>query len=209
LYRHVFSVSLLVFFVLSSLGFKNDLWTRKFSVTDTKRVGSPRVILVDTFLQREGPEPLLSNTFGPSLASGFENSEEIGTLHRMELVVDGASLNCSFGTSPSNLSVLPLSPATAGGKPVATIMDNKPFLNVKPFGQCSSVANPMVIAATAAALGVLTPQPCIPATVAPWVPGNQKVNLRQIPALDKSCTLNCMWAGVIQISDPKQTDLTA
>ncbi len=127
----------------------------------------------------------------------------------MELVVDGAQLSCSFGTSPSNLTVLPTSPATGGGKAVASIMDNKPFLNVKPFGQCSSVANPMVIAATAAALGVLTPQPCIPNTVAPWIPGNPKVTLAQIPAVDKSCTLMCLWAGVIQVSDPKQTDFTA
>ncbi|MDR1268431.1 MAG: DUF4280 domain-containing protein, partial [Planctomycetaceae bacterium] len=57
----------------------------------------------------------------------------------------------------------------------ATILDNKPIVNLATFGVCSSLANPMVAVATAAALGVLTPMPCIPATVAPWAPGSPTV----------------------------------
>jgi len=47
-------------------------------------------------------------------------------------------------------------------QPVATIMDFKPFANIPGFGACMSPMNPHVIAATAAAMGVFTPQPCIP-----------------------------------------------
>ena len=73
-------------------------------------------------------------------------------------------LQCSFGAAPSALSVLPANCVTTG-TPAATIMDNKPFVNILPFGMCISPANPEVIAETAAALGVLTPAPCIPAIV--------------------------------------------
>ena len=40
---------------------------------------------------------------------------------------------------------------------------------------CNSPSNPMVAAATTAALGVLTPMPCIPMTIAPWMPGSSTV----------------------------------
>ena len=62
----------------------------------------------------------------------------------------------------------------------------------------------MVAAATAAAMGALTPMPCIPNTTAPWVPGAPTVMLGGMPALDKSSMLMCMWAGVIQINVPGQ-----
>ena len=60
-------------------------------------------------------------------------------------------------------------------------MDNKPFVNILPFGMCMSLANPMVAAATAAALGALTPMPCIPVTPAPWVPGSPTVLVGGMP----------------------------
>jgi hypothetical protein len=79
-----------------------------------------------------------------------------------------------------------------------------PMLNIMPFGMCNSIANPMVAAATAAALGVLTPMPCIPATAAPWVPGSPTVLIANMPALNNSSKLMCMWAGVISINVPGQ-----
>jgi len=88
--------------------------------------------------------------------------------------------------------------------PAANIMDNIPMVNILPFGMCMSPANPMVAAATAAALGVLTPMPCIPMTEAPWVPGAPTVLLGNMPALDNTCQLMCTWGGVIMISDPGQ-----
>jgi hypothetical protein len=89
-------------------------------------------------------------------------------------------------------------------QPAATIMDHQPMVNIAPFGMCTSLANPMVAAATSAALGVLTPQPCLPMTMTPWVPGATTVLLGNQPALDNTCTLNCLWAGVIQVTAPGQ-----
>ena len=76
---------------------------------------------------------------------------------------------CSFGLAPSTLSVVAPRPVVEG-RPVATITDVAPGANIAPFGMCQSLANPMVAAATAAALGVLTPMPCVPVVPAPWIP---------------------------------------
>ena len=115
----------------------------------------------------------------------------------------GAMLQCSFGAAPSSLVVLPAN-RTLTGTPDANIMDNKPLVNIMPFGMCMSPANPTVAAATAAALGVLTPMPCIPATPAPWVTGAiaPPVMLGNQPALDNVSTLNCIWGGVITFTTP-------
>ena len=119
-------------------------------------------------------------------------------------VVNTAQLMCSMGMAPSPLVVLPLNRVLSGNQPAANIMDHIPLLNIQPFGMCRSPANPMVAAATAAALGVLTPMPCIPATPAPWVPGAPTVLLANMPSLDNPCKLNCMWAGVISVMSPGQ-----
>jgi hypothetical protein len=117
----------------------------------------------------------------------------------------GATLQCSFGAAPGTLMVLPANRVLAGGPPAANIMDNKPLVNILPFGMCSSPSNPAVAAATAAALGVLTPMPCVPATVAPWAPGAPTVQIGNMPALDNQCKLMCMWGGVIQVVNPGST----
>lgn len=117
----------------------------------------------------------------------------------------GAMLQCSFGAAPSTLVVLPQNHTMTGGPPGANIMDNKPIVNVPPFGMCSSMANPTVAAATAAALGVLTPMPCVPVLPAPWVPGSPTALIGNMPALNNTSKLMCAWAGVIQIVNPGQT----
>lgn len=116
----------------------------------------------------------------------------------------GATLQCSFGAAPSTLVVLPANRVLTQ-TPEANIMDNKPMVNILPFGMCSSPSNPAVIAATAAALGVLTPMPCVPVIPAPWMPGAPTVLIANMPALDNTCKLMCAWAGVIQITNPGQT----
>ena len=118
-------------------------------------------------------------------------------------VCTGANLQCSFGAAPSALAVLPVNRVMTGA-PAANIMDHIPLVNVMPFGMCNSPANPMVAAATAAALGVLTPMPCIPMTTAPWMPGAATVMLGGMPALNNSSKLMCQWGGVIQALVPGQ-----
>jgi len=119
-------------------------------------------------------------------------------------VVNTAQLSCSMGMAPSMLVVLRLNRVFSGNQPAANIMDHKPMLNILPFGMCRSIANPAVAAATAAAMGTLTPMPCIPATPAPWMPGAVTVLLGNQPSLDNTCKLNCLWAGVISVTSPGQ-----
>jgi Domain of unknown function (DUF4280) len=113
----------------------------------------------------------------------------------------GAMMQCSFGMAPSSLVVLPTNRVMTNQVPDANIMDHIPMTNIMPFGMCTSPANPVVAAATAAALGVLTPMPCIPATPAPWVAGAPTVLLGNFPSLDNVSQLMCMWAGVITFTN--------
>ena len=120
-------------------------------------------------------------------------------------VCGGAMLTCSFGMTPSVLNVLPV--ARVSNTPLATIMDNVPLVNVMPFGLCRSPANPAVAAATAAAMGVLTPMPCIPVIPGPWIPGSPTVLIGGKPALNNTCKLMCAYGGVIQITNPATTNI--
>jgi len=117
-------------------------------------------------------------------------------------VTTGAVMMCSFGLAPSTLNVLPINKTNATA-PAANIADCKPMVNIPPFGMCTSIANPTVAAATSAAMGVLTPMPCIPVTV-PWVPGAPTVMIGGMPALDSTSKCMCSWGGVIQIGFPGQ-----
>ena len=113
-------------------------------------------------------------------------------------VVSGAMLKCSYGVAPSSLNVLPINRVMAGA-PAANVMDMVPMLNIPPFGMCQSMANPMVAAATAAALGVLTPMPCIPMPAGPWSPGSPKVKVGPMKALSNNSKATCARGGQIQI----------
>jgi uncharacterized protein DUF4280 len=119
-----------------------------------------------------------------------------------QLVTTGAMMTCTFGMAPSVLNVLPTN-KTMAGAPAANIMDCIPMTNIPPFAMCMSIANPTVAAATAAALGVLTPMPCIPVTQ-PWVPGSATCMLGGMPALNSTSMCMCAWGGMIQIGFPGQ-----
>jgi hypothetical protein len=122
-----------------------------------------------------------------------------------QLVGQGAMLKCSFGMVPGTLTVLPKGPmVNAGGAMAANINDYIPVANIAPFGMCITPTNPQVAAATSAALGVLTPQPCIPIVTAPWVPGSPNVMVNGAPALSNLSTCMCQWGGVITVTSPGQ-----
>lgn len=114
-------------------------------------------------------------------------------------VANGAGMMCSFGMAPSTLVVLPTPRVIVEGQPAATITDAAPLVNIPPFGMCTTLTNPTVAAATAAALGVLTPMPCLPVTT-PWVPGAARTQVGGLPALTMGSTCNCAWGGIIQIN---------
>ena len=119
-----------------------------------------------------------------------------------KLVINGAKLKCSEGMAPSSLTVLPTAGTDADEQPAATVNDNKPMVNIAPFGMCKTQANPQVAAATSAAQGVLTPQPCIPVIAAPWSPGSSVVTIAEQKALTDDSTCKCNWTGTIEITDP-------
>lgn len=122
-------------------------------------------------------------------------------------VCGGAALTCPFGSALSKLMVMP-DKKVMNKLPVAVIDDNKPLVNILPFGMCSSLTNPQVAAATSAAMGALTPMPCIPAITAPWAPGSPTVLIGGKPALNQTSKLTCTWGGIIQITDPGTTNIT-
>ncbi len=122
-------------------------------------------------------------------------------------VCAGALLQCTFGAAPSALAVLPLH-GVLTGSPAATIMDNAAMLNIPPFGVCTSMANPTVAAATAAAMGALTPMPCMPLTPGPWAPGSPTVLIGGVPALNDASRLMCAWGGSIAVVFAGQVTVT-
>uniref|UniRef100_UPI0040578BBB DUF4280 domain-containing protein n=1 Tax=Agathobacter sp. TaxID=2021311 RepID=UPI0040578BBB len=121
-----------------------------------------------------------------------------------QIVVTGATTMCTFGTVPGNLTVTSQAVCLVDGKPAATIQDAQ-TANITPFGMCTSLANPQVAAATAAALGVLTPQPCMPVAAGTWIPTKPGVLIGGKPCLTSDCKLICgNGGGSISITFPGQ-----
>ena len=121
------------------------------------------------------------------------------------VVVSGAKLMCPFGTMPATLMVTSQLMTLGSSKPIATIMDIQFGSNITSFGMCSSLANPQVAAATAAALGVLTPQPCTMVPAGPWRATKPTVLIGGKPVLTQDAMLMCgMGMGMISIISPGQ-----
>jgi hypothetical protein len=120
------------------------------------------------------------------------------------LAADGALLACSFGMAPAPLVLVPKGPPVlADGLPVGTVEDVEE-MNVPSFGMCTSPQNPAVAEATAAALGALTPMPCLPVIVTPWSPGAPTVLIGGVPALTEESVCMCAWGGEVRVLEPGQ-----
>ncbi len=125
-----------------------------------------------------------------------------------QCVVMGAMLQCSFGLAPASLIPTPSSKVVIEKKPAATIQDVAPS-NIPTFGMCQSLANPQVAAATSAAMGVLTPMPCVPAIAGTWIPAAPKTTIGGQPALVSGSTCICSYGGQIQITFTGAVQTTA
>jgi hypothetical protein len=111
-------------------------------------------------------------------------------------VEHAALLRCQFGSNNAPLNV-------EGPWPLASVRDFQPFSHIQPFGACVCPGNPQVQAATAAAGGVLTPSPCLPAVDDPWLPGTTKMMVGGAPGLAPDSTARCRWGGVIELVQPR------
>ena len=56
-----------------------------------------------------------------------------------------------------------------------------------------------------AAMGVLTPMPCVPVIAAPWAPGSAQVKVMNMPALTDNSKCMCSFGGNISITSPGNT----
>ena len=116
-------------------------------------------------------------------------------------VCAGANLMCPFGTAPAVLAAGAQTTVLTSAV-TATVMDNRPGVNIPTFGMCNNPGNP----ATSRPPPVFfTPAPCVPNTPAPWTPGAPAVLVGGIPALNNTSTLQCVWGGVITVVSPGQT----
>lgn len=120
----------------------------------------------------------------------------------LRLVGMGSFVSCSRGVVATPLVVIPSNPVFLNTGPAACILDCKPFVNIIPFGMCTSQTNPAVIAAWGA------PVPCTPIPVPPmWI--TKRINtMLGVPILDEEGTTFCPLGGKISVkanqSDARQ-----
>lgn len=114
----------------------------------------------------------------------------------------GAQLSCTFGTAPAVLIPTNQIGLRVTGMTAATVMDHAPIVNIPTFGMCNCTANPAVASATAAAQGVHTPAPCVPATSSPWTPGSMARKAGGKPVLTETDKCMCSYGGMVSVSMP-------
>ena len=117
-------------------------------------------------------------------------------------VVSGATVQCTMGTTPGQLKASPSS-VRLGGAHAVRISDVAPMVNVSGCGMCTSLLNPTVASATAAALGVLTPMPCVPSPLGTWMCSGTPLLAGQ-PGVSSDATLTCAYGGTLRIITPGQ-----
>jgi len=107
-----------------------------------------------------------------------------------DYVVSGAKLKCTMGTISAPLIALPKG-VSMDGKPVATMTDCIPYVNIGCFGKCNVVPT--------------APKPCTPAGV--WMNTSKDLKVNEIPALTEDSCMICplgLGAGIITIKSTGQ-----
>jgi len=121
------------------------------------------------------------------------------------LVCTGARLRCSFGSTSATFNA---GTANVSAGATAGVVTDTSTASVLRFGNCASMNNPQVNAATQLAGGTLTPQPCQPVLTGNWVPGSTRVKVGAAAALDGGSQCSCAWTGVITVTDAGQAKVT-
>lgn len=105
-----------------------------------------------------------------------------------EYVVKGAQLKCTLGSAPSLLNLPLCHGFYATGHPIIHSMDNKPMVNIMPFGTCPVLGGP-----------------CVPAPVGPWLNTHDKTMIADAapggplyPAVTMKSFLVCALGGLIE-----------
>ncbi|MBR1944462.1 MAG: DUF4280 domain-containing protein [Alphaproteobacteria bacterium] len=117
----------------------------------------------------------------------------------MSVISAGNLCKCSFGTVPVPLTST--SPNVQFEKsPVVTSIDTKSLIS---FGMCSTPSNPAVLSIIIASQGKVLVAPCVSNVVTTWM--NTKMNVLSCgkPVCTEKSTCQCMWGGVISITNIK------
>ena len=120
-----------------------------------------------------------------------------------QVACQSACLRCTMSAGPAIFSAVPPKKSLSANMPVATIMHNKPFVNIMPFPGCVSLLNPTVVPPFVP-MGL-----CVPVIPAPWFPGSPKVLVQGQPILNKQSKLACSYGGVITFAFPGQMTVKA
>ena len=106
-----------------------------------------------------------------------------------DVVVNGATIECTGSRKKSFLVVPPSFMIEVGGQHSANIKQHKPIENILPFGICEIQPGK---------------PPCIPVTPTPWEPGETTVDFGQEPTLEVKSKCKCSHGGIIEFVNSGQ-----
>jgi hypothetical protein len=107
-------------------------------------------------------------------------------------VVEGATLECSKGTSTCQLCTPGRKSIQINGKLQANINDSKPNKNIKPFGKCKHGKK----------------KPYTPKIYMSWIGGKDDLIVEDAPVLLSTSRVMCVYGGSIKIENDGQTPKT-
>jgi len=113
-------------------------------------------------------------------------------------VVDGATIQCSFGIGESKLNKTIDNKVKIHDQTILTVADNQPFTNIKPFSACTCKKNPAVMAGEEASLT------CNPNICMKWTKGKTDITVNGECVLVSESTIFCIYGGKIEITDDGQ-----